>query len=417
MKTILPIAISCVLLSVACSKQITPLEYNESSLETGYVCDTFVVNSPDTKTSYSEDGVSWEKNDLIYYYSMPNGMSKRNYKITSAGNSTTLELTRPEGDTCYVLVHNGIENPLFKEYGNTMAFSGINPKQDGTFKSANISASYIKASSKETIQMHNITALLEFAIAREDVRIVEFKGNNSEKVNGRLSVDLTTNPYTVSRYGNYPNAGNSALDTISFTSAPSANPYYFNIMPQIFTKGFTISYYGTNSDGNYPIGTTSTSNEVDFSAGKMKFISGINAKYSTEGIAKWHDWTVSTSGNNQFYQKFAIDNNILVDSGTNIQQGYYFVSDKGYHTWRVYENRGKSFKIESAEGYTINTVTFTYTGKNACVIQNDGITYASESPITINGNSATFDVVYSQSGKTSGSVAITSIKVSYKKTN
>lgn len=406
----------CILISVACSKQNAYTGYNGNFLGQGFVCDTFVIASPDTKTSYSiADGVSWETDDIIYYYSGPSeeGLEKRSFTIQSSGSSAQIQLTRPESDTYYVLIHNGTENALMKQYGTTMAFSGINPGQDGTFESANISASYFAASSQEAISMHNITTPLEFSIARTDVKKVSFKGNNKEYVNGRLQVNLTTNPYTVSRYSNYPNAKGNAnyTDSILFTSSPSVNPYYLNIMPQTFSKGFTISYYGAE---DYLIGTTATSSSVDFSAGKMKYISGVNVKYSTEGMAKWHEWEVSTTEANKFYQKFDIDNNISIDAGTNIQQGYYFVDDSKRHYWRLYEARGPEFKISAKNDYKIKSITFTYTNKNYGVIKSGTTSMSSDTPLNFDTPvaEATLSVGHS-SGASKGSVAITHIKVSY----
>lgn len=406
------------IIAIACSKQ-NPLLEQPNTQNNNIVYDTFAVNPPDTKTSYSQDGITWDNGDNIYYFSGPTeaSMTKRSITIATSGSSSQIELQRDANDKYYVLLHNGEENPKFQQYGTTIGFSGINPSQDGTFASANISAAYTTdlagSSEPKKLTFQNITTPLEFFIARKDIRKVVFKGNNKEYVNGRLNVDFTTNPYTVSRRSNYPGAKSTAPDSIMFSKDPVLDKaYYFNVMPQKFTKGFTIQYYGKKDDADYLIGETKTSSSVTFTPGNMKYISDINVNYTIQGVAKKDGWIISTSGNDKFYQKFDLDDKISVDAGEVANQGYYL--DATNHYWRLYQVRGPNFTISAKDGYTIKSITFIYTNKNNGVIKKGDVQVTSGTSTEINAQSQEFSVGTTTTA-TNGSVAIKNIKVSYYK--
>ena len=90
--------------------------------------------------------------------------------------------------------------------------------------------------------------------------------------------------------------------------------------------------------------------------------------------------------------------------------GKYYTSDS---SWRVYQAEVASITVKAAEGKTIISVKITYLTKNDTdTMLNGEETIASETVVTVNGNSITFNVG-NTGGKTKGQVRITGIEIVY----
>lgn len=90
--------------------------------------------------------------------------------------------------------------------------------------------------------------------------------------------------------------------------------------------------------------------------------------------------------------------------------GKYYTSDS---SWRVYQAEVASITVKAAEGKTIISVKITYlTKNNTDTILNGEEVIASETVVTVNGNSITF-TVGNTGDKTNGQVRITGIEIVY----
>jgi len=89
--------------------------------------------------------------------------------------------------------------------------------------------------------------------------------------------------------------------------------------------------------------------------------------------------------------------------------GKYYTSGQD---WRFYQNESASITITVAEGYTLVSVTPTYSVSNSGVLKNGNTTIASGTTVNVSGTSVTFTVGNSGSA-TNGQVKFTNIDVTY----
>ena len=89
--------------------------------------------------------------------------------------------------------------------------------------------------------------------------------------------------------------------------------------------------------------------------------------------------------------------------------GKYYESG---HDWRFYQGESASITISVPEGYTLVSVTPTYSVSNGGVLKNGNVTIASGTTVSVSGTSVTFTVGNSGSA-TNGQVRFTNIDVVY----
>lgn len=156
------ILISAAIMALACTKELTDnQEAYDGELK------TITFESLVTKTTIAENGaVAWEEGDRIsvYYVNAEGAAAEAIATATSAGATATFTAQIPVADTpteyyaaypagCGVL---DVENNKF--YLNIK-----NSVCDGTFKSANFSASYTSAGAM-SLQFHNAVGMIKLAI-------------------------------------------------------------------------------------------------------------------------------------------------------------------------------------------------------------------------------------------------------------
>lgn len=115
----------------------------------------------------------------------------------------------------------------------------------------------------------------------------------------------------------------------------------------------------------------------------------------------WSDATQYTS---------ATVGNVTFTAGSNngSNTGKYYTTDD---TWRFYANESATITIEVAEGYTLSSVTFTFTIKDKGTLKKGTSTVTSGTAFSVSGSSAVFTIGSSEGSK--GKVFFTEISVSY----
>ena len=123
-----------------------------------------------------------------------------------------------------------------------------------------------------------------------------------------------------------------------------------------------------------------------------------------EQIATANSWADATQ-----YTSFNLDDNISVSATGNSNTGKYYNNGKN---WRIYQNENPEVTITAASGYTIKTVTITYSISNTGVMVVGNNQVASGTENTVNGTSFTFTVGNTGTA-TNGQVRVSQISVVY----
>ena len=100
--------------------------------------------------------------------------------------------------------------------------------------------------------------------------------------------------------------------------------------------------------------------------------------------------------------------NVTFTASTGTNTGKYYSADD---TWRFYAGESATITIEVAEGYTLSSVTFTFTTKDYGTLKKGSSAVTSGTAFSVSGSSAEFTIGSSSGAK--GKVFFTEISVSY----
>ena len=130
---------------------------------------------------------------------------------------------------------------------------------------------------------------------------------------------------------------------------------------------------------------------------------GITATLNIQAYAQANNWTNGT----KYTTATVAPVTFTANGGGNT--GKYYTNGQD---WRFYQNESASITITVAEGYTLVSVTPTYSVGNSGVLKNGNTTIASGTTVNVSGTSVTFTVGNSGSA-TNGQVKFTNIDVTY----
>ncbi len=142
---------------------------------------------------------------------------------------------------------------------------------------------------------------------------------------------------------------------------------------------------------------------------------------TTNTLATEHSWGVSSGSTiNGLYTSWALDSNITISTSGSANCGSVWGSTT--KDWRLYQNQSGDVTVTAASGYTLTSVTFTYSVSNsgtlATVTGQDVAAanqVASNSAKSVSGTSVTYYVANTGT-KTNGQVRITQFSVTYEST-
>lgn len=210
----------------------------------------------DTKAYLDEGVVKWSGNESITIW---NGTVAAEFTTTDKGSSATFSTTgefTETGTYTALYPHDGGAN--FSDL-NALATT-IPASQVATAGSFDPAANLAVASSTTTdLTFYNLVSYLKFTVpsGMTDLTSVSFSGNNSEKVAGAATVNVSTKALS---------ATGSGTATLTGTFAEGST-YYLAIAPQEFTAGYTVTI--TRSSGSY---TMVSGKNVTFSRSKARNI-------------------------------------------------------------------------------------------------------------------------------------------------
>lgn len=127
----------------------------------------------------------------------------------------------------------------------------------------------------------------------------------------------------------------------------------------------------------------------------------VTVSTTIEAYASANSWVNATK-----YSTVVLDEVITATASDGTNNSKYYSSD---NSWRFYETESGTLTISAASGYTIQSITLTFTIKDSGTLSYGGTAVTSKTAVEINASSAVFAV----GGGGKGKVFITAISVTY----
>ena len=124
-----------------------------------------------------------------------------------------------------------------------------------------------------------------------------------------------------------------------------------------------------------------------------------------------HECTISVGSNATCYTELTLDDNITMSTSGQANCGSFWGTSPNIE-WRLYQNKNGDVSISAAEGYSLSSVTFTFTNTNNGVLLDGTTPLTSGTTYNVSGSSVTYTVGNSGSA-TNGQIRIRSVEVVY----
>ena len=196
-------------------------------------------------------------------------------------------------------------------------------------------------------------------------------------------------------------------ETFSFGGVVTAT--YDNTTQKVVTNDVTFSGNDTSTAGQKTVtvtyiegGETATAQyTITVSAQQQE---NITATVSISDYASSHSWTNETA-----YYTVEIDEHITATASSGGNTGKYYTNG---NNWRFYQSSSSTLTITADSGYTIQTITITYSSSGNGKLVYGGNNINSGDAVSIGASSAVFSV--GATSGTSGQARITQIVVVYR---
>ena len=181
--------------------------------------------------------VLWEAYDKVGVYTGQEGPAE--FTAQTEGASTTLKGSVGAADTYYAMYPYD-ENASF----SAGQISTVLPAEQTATSDEFAAHLAVASTTGSSLSFQNVCALVRVYVGCEHVTKIEFKGNNNEVVAGDIVVDAATAKFSLGTTQEKeitvtPPAGDDTFEI---------GAYYFSVLPQNFTEGFTVTYYTTNGN-------------------------------------------------------------------------------------------------------------------------------------------------------------------------
>lgn len=216
---------------------------------------------PQEKTA----SVEWLAGDKVSIFA---GEGNYLYKAASAGQSTTLV---PEGQSAgtaevYYAVY---------PYDEAATVSGAVVSTELPVNQTGVKGSFtthlaVASSTGTNMTFKNVCGLVKVNIASDNVTSIEFKGNSGEIVAGPVNITVSEGEPTYA-----PAEGSTATAVVMTPASGSVfepGDYYFAVLPQSFTAGFTVTSY--KNDGRKVVRVANPKDESGIAVGRAKIVTG-----------------------------------------------------------------------------------------------------------------------------------------------
>ena len=242
------------LMFAGCSEEL--LEIPENSQSNNPVFKASYVSYDETKTVLDSDhkSVLWSANDKINIFDLGN----ESYEYTATGEGKTTDFVNPDAapqspendEEFYFSLYPYDENATYSDGKITTTLNNeYTVTKDGTFADGmNIA---VAKSHTTNLSFKNVLSWLKVASkGLENVVKIEMKGNNGEILAGQIVIDYSGDePVTTVVEGTGQTIMTVNVENFKESvQSPSSDRTYFYIpvLPQEFTKGFTLTFYDEN---------------------------------------------------------------------------------------------------------------------------------------------------------------------------
>lgn len=221
---------------------------------------TFTVGTPQTRTSLHGTDVYWTEGDKV---AINDGTYTNEFTATTvSGSSATLTGEAALADTYIAFYPNEILESI-KNENITFTLPAEQTATVGGFaKGLNPSWAQTTAEGGNTLQFHNLCALVKFTIA-EGADVTGISGFTLKSANGELLAGRQYYRPSFNKRVSYSN--DSFTEVLLKGGFTAGKTYYFVVNPVTLTKGFSLVY--TNNAGR--IFSKSISQSVTFEAAKI----------------------------------------------------------------------------------------------------------------------------------------------------
>ena len=206
---------------------------------------TFVADfaEPIAKATPSYDAeahavsVLWELNDKVGVYAGEQGPAE--FTAQTEGATTTLNGMVAPANTYYAMYPYDVNASIADGQISTVL-----PAAQTATADAFMAHLAVASTTGSKLNFKNVCGLVRVYVGCEHVTKIEFKGNADEVVAGEIIVDAADATYV-------SGAATEKVITVTPPAEAATFPvgaYYFSVLPQNFTKGFTVTYYTANGN-------------------------------------------------------------------------------------------------------------------------------------------------------------------------
>ena len=188
--------------------------------------------TPDYDESARSVTVLWQANDKVGVYATDGAPAE--FTASVAGEKTALTgRTQPDAETYYAMYPYD-ENATLTEGEIATSL----PAAQTATKDAFAAHLAVASTTGSSFSFQNVCGLVRVYVGCEHVTKIKFKGNSEEIVAGDIVVDAATAKFSLGTTQEKeitvtPPAGDDTFET---------GAYYFSVLPQEFTQGFTVTY-------------------------------------------------------------------------------------------------------------------------------------------------------------------------------
>lgn len=257
---------------------------------------TFTVGTPQTRTSLNGTDVHWTEGDKV---AINDGTDTNEFTATTVNNSSaTLTGEAALADTYIAFYPNKILESITNGY-ITFTLPAEQTATAGGF-AENLNPSWAQTTAEEgnTLQFHNLCALVKFTID-DGFDVSGISGFTLKSTNGEV---LAGKQYYLDSFKRRVFLEDDVTEVLLKGDFAAGETYYFVVNPVTLTKGFSLVY--TNDAGR--IFSKSISQSVTFEAAKITSLGTLSAssfeeqlidnKEFIKTVGEQVEWTTNEDG-------------------------------------------------------------------------------------------------------------------------
>ena len=178
---------------------------------------------------------SWEAEDAITVY---DGKAVNAFVTSEGGESAVFSGLANKNAEELMAIYPSTTQGRYSGYVNMTVPSSQDGVCDGVARSSMIWAAHM-TKGQDALQFKNVLSLVKVSVAEAaDVVAVELVSNASEPLSGAVKVGLFADPVV--------EATEDAVPTVTITDDVVAGTYYFAVIPQTLSNGYTLNFVASD---------------------------------------------------------------------------------------------------------------------------------------------------------------------------